>query len=64
LLAKYNIPKVSIHTSGHAGIADLKRFAEAIKPQKIVPIHTFEPDKYKELFGNAELHADGEYWEV
>jgi len=64
LLAKYNIPKVSIHTSGHAGISDLKRFAEAIMPQRIVPIHTFEPDKYKDLFENVELHADGEYWEV
>ena len=63
-LTKYNIPKVSIHTSGHASIDDLKRYAEALKPSKIVPIHTFMPEKYKELFNNVQLHADGEYWEV
>jgi ribonuclease J len=63
-LAKHDIPKVNIHTSGHASVDDLKRFAEALKPTKIVPIHTFMPEKYKELFSNVELHADGEYWEV
>jgi len=63
-LAKHNIPKVSIHTSGHASIDDLKRFAEALTPSKIVPIHTFMPEKYSEIFSNVEIHADGEYWEV
>jgi ribonuclease J len=63
-LTKYNIPKVSVHTSGHASIDDLKRYAEALNPLKIVPIHTFMPEKYKKLFNNVQLHADGEYWEV
>jgi len=63
-LTKHNIPKMSVHTSGHASIDDLKRYAEALKPAKIVPIHTFMPEKYKELFNNVQLHADGEYWEV
>lgn len=63
-LAKHNIPKVSIHTSGHASIDDLRRFADALAPSKIIPIHTFMPDTYKELFDNVEIHADGEYWEV
>jgi len=55
---------MSVHTSGHASIDDLKRYAEALNPAKIVPIHTFVPDKYKELFNNVQLHAEGEYWEV
>jgi ribonuclease J len=63
-LIKYNISKVSVHTSGHAGIGDLKRFAEALNPSAIVPIHTFMPEKYEEIFNNVYLHADGEYWEV
>jgi ribonuclease J len=63
-LTKHNITKISIHTSGHASIDDLVRFAEAFKPKKIVPIHTFMPEKYNELFNNVKLHADGEYWEV
>jgi len=63
-LKDYDISKVSIHTSGHAGIDDLKRFAEALNPSVIVPIHTFMPEKYVEIFNNVHLHADGEYWEV
>ena len=63
-LTKHNIPKQSIHTSGHASPSDLKRFADALAPSRIVPIHTFMPEKYSELFNNVELNADGEYWEV
>ena len=63
-LMKHAIPKISIHTSGHASPSDLKKFAEALAPDRIVPIHTFMPDTYQELFSNVELHTDGEYWEV
>ncbi|MEK6795943.1 MAG: MBL fold metallo-hydrolase [Spirochaetota bacterium] len=63
-LEKHSIPKVSIHTSGHASPADLKRFADGLKPRRIVPIHTFAPEKYSELFDNVEFHNDGKYWEV
>lgn len=63
-LSAHNISKVSIHTSGHASPGNLKQFAEALAPTRIVPIHTFMPEKYKELFNNVELNTDGEYWEV
>jgi len=63
-IGKNNISKISIHTSGHAGPADLKRFAEALAPDRIVPIHTFMPEKYSELFGNVDIKGDGEYWVV
>ncbi len=39
-----------IHTSGHADTKTLKKMVEAIKPRNIVPIHTFERDKYKDIF--------------
>jgi len=39
-----------IHTSGHADTKTLKKMVEAIKPKNIVPIHTFEGDKYKDIF--------------
>ena len=39
-----------IHTSGHADTKTLKKMVEAIKPKNIVPIHTFEGDKYKGIF--------------
>jgi ribonuclease J len=54
-----------IHTSGHASIVDLKRLATALAPDMLVPVHTFEGDRYPDLFGsNVSLRADGEWWEV
>lgn len=63
-LVRHSIQKHSIHTSGHASPADLKRMVSAIDPHKVVPIHSFFPDKYPELFPNVEAHNDGEWWEV
>jgi ribonuclease J len=53
-----------IHTSGHASILDLKRLAEAIAPKALVPIHTFEGDRFPEFFANVVRRDDGEWWEV
>jgi len=49
-----------VHTSGHATIKDLKAFANAIKPNMLIPIHTFEADKFPSLFRNVKLLKDGE----
>lgn len=51
---------VTIHTSGHAQIDDLKRLAEALQPRLIVPIHTEHKDMYKEYFDNVHKLDDGE----
>ncbi|HUN95275.1 MAG TPA: MBL fold metallo-hydrolase RNA specificity domain-containing protein, partial [Bradyrhizobium sp.] len=54
-----------IHTSGHASIVDLKRLAEAMAPDLLVPVHTFSGDRFAELFGtNVSRRMDGEWWEV
>lgn len=63
-LAAHGIPKVSIHTSGHASPVDLKRLVAAVNPGKVVPIHSFRPDRYPELFDLVEPRADGEWWPV
>ncbi len=63
-LERHSIQKHSIHTSGHASPADLKKLVSAINPHKVVPIHSFFPEKYPELFPNVEAHNDGEWWEV
>ena len=42
-----------IHTSGHADTKTLKKMVEAIRPKNIVPIHTFEGDKYKDIFNET-----------
>ena len=39
-----------LHTSGHAGIGTLKRFARKIAAKTIIPIHTSNPALYKEIF--------------
>jgi hypothetical protein len=41
---------------------------QAIKPKRLVPIHTFQPTRFKELFENndtiVETHNDDETFEV
>ena len=59
-----NVPMVSIHTSGHASVADLKRLVAAFEPRHLIPIHTFEKDRYAEVFGMATVLSDGEWFSV
>jgi len=61
LCETHGIELLRIHTSGHAGVADLQRLAAAINPRMIVPIHTFHPGRYRELFGDrVRMLSDGE----
>lgn len=63
-LAEQSIPLTIAHASGHATVADLQRLVSAIGPERVVPIHTAMPERFEELFACAELHADGEWWDV
>ena len=63
-LQENEIIKKSLHTSGHASPGDLRKLAHSLNPDKIVPIHSFMPEKYNKLFQNVEFHGDGEFWEV
>lgn len=63
-LDRHLIPKISIHTSGHASLPDLQRLVAAIQPRCVVPIHTFQPEMYRDYYPNVEIHPDGEWWEV
>ncbi len=58
------IPLHQIHTSGHASVKDLQRLRQAFGNAVVVPIHTQQPDLYEEMFGNVEMHDDGEWWEI
>ena len=53
-----------IHTSGHAGVGDLRRLAEALDPGKVVPIHTTCPEGFASIHERVVRHSDGEWWEV
>ena len=63
-LERHGIPMTIIHTSGHASPTDLRRFAAAIAPRMLVPIHSFHTDRFPELFDNVERKTDGEWWGV
>jgi ribonuclease J len=56
-------PKVTfheIHTSGHAVRRDLQRFASALKPKRLIPVHTERAAEYENLFENVTVLHDGE----
>lgn len=63
-LDQHKIPLTKIHTSGHASLADLKRFSEAINARKLVPIHSFNTDRFPEFFNKVENKEDGVWWEI
>ncbi|MBI4348097.1 MAG: MBL fold metallo-hydrolase [Elusimicrobia bacterium] len=49
----------SAHTSGHAPGRDLARLVKAIAPRELVPIHTFHPGSYDELWHTIRRLEDG-----
>lgn len=49
-----------IHTSGHASPADLRRFASAIDPKHLIPIHSFGWEANAEGFPTLTRLQDGQ----
>lgn len=62
-LSVKGVPMEVIHTSGHASISDLRRLSEAVRPRALVPVHTFDGDRFADHFQNVDRRADGEWWE-
>lgn len=53
-----NSPKVTfheIHTSGHATRDDLRKLASAVKPKRLIAVHTEYPAEYKKLFAGHQV---------
>ena len=48
------------HASGHAVLEDLKRFARALNPKMLIPIHTEYPGEYEQHFDNVVILEDGQ----
>jgi ribonuclease J len=55
---------VDFHTSGHACIKTLQRTIECSQPQKIIPIHTENPDLFAQKFKNVYIAIDGEIMSI
>jgi ribonuclease J len=53
-----------VHSSGHAYVEDLQALAREISPDRVVPIHTFAPDRFGSLFSGVAVEPDGRWWEV
>ena len=59
-----NIELKLFHTSGHADPETLVRFAAALKPQRVVPIHTSAAQIFEKLIPNTLILPDGKWLEV
>jgi ribonuclease J len=55
---------VQAHVSGHAYVADIINFITSVNARMVVPIHTFEPQMYREHFSNVRLLNDGVQIEI
>lgn len=59
-----NMKFVSLHISGHASVETLKKIVKRLKPQRIIPIHTFYPDDFNMLGNCVHKLGDGESLEI
>ena len=53
-----------VHTSGHALSSDIVEFTKAMNAKTIIPIHSFEPETFKEHFENVTIATDGKKIEI
>lgn len=51
---------IQVHTSGHASVKHLKQLSEALKPQRLIPIHTEHKEEYADHFKNVHILPEGE----
>ena len=55
---------VYAHTSGHADLDALKRYATTINPKKLIPIHTEYKEKFASIFDNVVVLNDNEQVDI
>lgn len=63
MAAYRNDPQVHFvyaHTSGHATVDDLQRFATAVNPGRLIPVHTEHGDLFPRCFEKVCCLADGQ----
>ena len=58
------IPLELLHTSGHADTQTLIRFAKALRPKTVIPIHTTASAVMERLIPNVVIVPDGEWHTV
>jgi len=66
-LERHNLEPILHHSSGHAGIDDIRRLVAALQPGRVTPIHTFGGDRFGDVLDGlavVDVQTDGEWWEV
>jgi ribonuclease J len=61
---KENNNWIYAHTSGHADLPALQKFASSLEPKKLIPIHTEFKGKFAEHFENVMILEDGESFDI
>lgn len=64
VLSNTGFKLVSLHTSGHASISDIKKVVDSLGEKKVVPIHTLEPTAASVVSGKVVLFDDGIEYKV
>jgi ribonuclease J len=55
---------LSLHTSGHARVEDIRRLIEGLDPKMVVPIHTMQRESFLGYSEKVALQDDGATFEV
>jgi ribonuclease J len=53
---------IEVHTSGHIYADDIEGFVQQTQPGMVIPVHTFEPERFKAIHERVKILADGETW--
>jgi ribonuclease J len=64
LLRQVNGDLIEAHTSGHIYAADIAALMEQFNAKLVVPIHTFEPERFKNIAPNFRLLKDGVTFDI
>lgn len=59
--ASHNLDFEILHTSGHADTQTLVRLAKAVSAKRVIPIHSYAPERLSDLIPNATPVEDGEW---
>jgi ribonuclease J len=61
LIYSHSLEFEILHTSGHADTQTLVQLAHAVSAKRVIPIHSYAPERLSELIPNATPVEDGEW---
>jgi len=63
-LTHYDIKLHKAHCSGHAAAPDLKKMIKKIKPDTLIPIHTLNPQGFRDIHDNVVIPEKEQRMEI